>query len=58
MYRYKYRVMRQIRMWKDLKHVLYFRFNTGPVGKGPGWGFWGPSWRVWVFFLRGILPLL
>lgn len=58
MYRYKYRLMRQIRMTKDLKHLLYYRFNTGPVGKGPGMGFWAPAWRVWLFFLRGIVPLL
>ncbi|WZY68985.1 hypothetical protein YC2023_001225 [Brassica napus] len=38
MYRYKYRLMRQIRMCKDLKHLIYYRFNTGPVGKGPGRG--------------------
>jgi hypothetical protein len=36
-YRYKYRVMRQIRMCKDLKHVIYYRFNT-VIGKGPGCG--------------------
>lgn len=81
MYRYKYRLMRQVRMCKDLKvwpvrpacfpappftsrtccdpqHLLYYRFNTGPVGKGPGVGFWAPGWRVWMFFLRGIVPLL
>ncbi len=58
MYRYKYRLMRQIRMCKDIKHLIYYRFNTGPVGKGPGVGFWAPSWRVWLFFLRGIVPLL
>ncbi|KAK8792464.1 hypothetical protein WA588_004960, partial [Blastocystis sp. NMH] len=58
MYRYKYRLMRQVRMCKDLKHLIYYRFNTGPVGKGPGCGFWFPSWRVWLFFLRGIVPLL
>jgi pre-mRNA-processing factor 8 len=58
MYRYKYRLMRQIRMCKDLKHVIYYRFNTGAVGKGPGCGFWAPGWRVWLFFLRGIVPLL
>ena len=23
-------------MTKDLKHLVYYRFNTGPVGKGPG----------------------
>ena len=58
MYRYKYRLMRQVRMCKDLKHLIYYRFNTGPVGKGPGVGFWAPGWRVWLFFLRGIVPLL
>eukprot|EP00917_Polyrhabdina_sp_WS-2016_P008736 GHVP01019511.1.p1 GENE.GHVP01019511.1~~GHVP01019511.1.p1 ORF type:complete len:2341 (+),score=339.36 GHVP01019511.1:584-7606(+) len=58
MYRYKYRLMRQVRMCKDLKHVIYYRFNTGPVGKGPGCGFWAPTWRVWLFFLRGVIPLL
>ncbi|ELR20686.1 PremRNA processing splicing factor 8, putative [Acanthamoeba castellanii str. Neff] len=58
MYRYKYRLMRQIRMCKDLKHLIYYRFNTGPVGKGPGCGVWAPAWRVWLFFLRGVVPLL
>eukprot|EP00948_MAST-09A_sp_MAST-9A-sp1_P002883 g2883.t1 len=58
MYRYKYRLMRQVRMCKDLKHLIYYRFNTGPVGKGPGVGVWAPGWRVWIFFLRGIVPLL
>lgn len=58
MYRYKYKLMRQIRMAKDLKHLIYARFNTGPVGKGPGVGFWQPAWRVWLFFMRGIVPLL
>lgn len=28
MYRYKYKLMRQIRMCKDLKHLVYYRFNT------------------------------
>jgi pre-mRNA-processing factor 8 len=55
---YKYRLMRQIRTCKDLKHLIYYRFNTGPVGKGPGVGFWAPGWRVWLFFLRGVVPLL
>ena len=58
MYRYKYHLMRQVRMCKDLKHLIYTRFNTGAVGKGPGCGFWAPSWRVWLFFLRGMVPLL
>jgi pre-mRNA-processing factor 8 len=41
-------------------YCLYvdYRFNTGPVGKGPGVGFWAPTWRVWLFFMRGIVPLL
>uniref|UniRef100_A0AC35TUB0 MPN domain-containing protein n=1 Tax=Rhabditophanes sp. KR3021 TaxID=114890 RepID=A0AC35TUB0_9BILA len=58
LYRYKYKLMRQVRMCKDLKHLIYYRFNTGPVGKGPGCGFWAPGWRVWMFFMRGITPLL
>ena len=45
-------------MTKDLKHLIYYRFNTGPVGKGPGCGSWAPGWRVWLFFMRGIVPLL
>lgn len=51
-------LMRQVRMTKDLKHLIYYRFNTGPVGKGPANGFWAPGWRVWFFFMRGIVPLL
>lgn len=58
MYRYKYKLMHQIRSCKDLKHLVYYRFNSGPVGKGPGCGFWAPAWRVWLFFMRGIIPLL
>lgn len=58
MYRYKYKLMHQIRTCKDLKHMIYYRFNSGPVGKGPGCGFWAPAWRVWLFFMRGIIPLL
>lgn len=58
MYRYKYRLMRQVRMCKDLKHLIYYRFNTGSVGKGPGVGFWAPGWRVWLFFLRGMVPVI
>ncbi|VDN43497.1 unnamed protein product [Gongylonema pulchrum] len=40
------------------QHLIYYRFNTGPVGKGPGCGVWAPGWRVWLFFMRGITPLL
>ena len=53
MYRYKYKLMKQIRMCKDLKHVIYYRFNSGVVGKGPGVGFWAPGVEgVAVFFAR------
>lgn len=58
MYRYKYKVMHEIRACKDLKHVIYSRFNAGAIGSGPGVGFWGPMWRVWVFYLRGMVPLM
>lgn len=57
-YRYKLRAMRQIKRSRDIKHMLYSKFNVGGVPSGPGCGFWGPSWRVWVFFLRGMTPLL
>jgi pre-mRNA-processing factor 8 len=30
MYRYKYKLMHQIRSCKDLKHLIYYRFNSGP----------------------------
>ena len=26
--------------------------------QGPGVGMWAPMWRVWLFFLRGVVPLL
>ncbi|SGZ58435.1 CIC11C00000005570 [Sungouiella intermedia] len=56
-YRYKYKVMHQIRACKDLKHVVYSNFNQD-IGKGPGCGFWQPAWRVWLSFIRGTIPLL
>lgn len=56
-YRYKYKVMHQIRACKDLKHVVYSNFNR-QIGKGPGCGFWQPAWRVWLSFIRGTIPLL
>ncbi len=37
MYRYKYRLMRQIRMCKDLKHLIYYRW-AGVGGQGGGGG--------------------
>uniref|UniRef100_A0A6T6SP05 mRNA splicing factor PRP8 n=1 Tax=Amorphochlora amoebiformis TaxID=1561963 RepID=A0A6T6SP05_9EUKA len=57
-YRYKYKVMKQIRLCKDLKHLIYFKFNANVLHKGPGVGFWLPMWRVWIFFLRGMVPTL
>lgn len=56
-YRYKYKVMHQIRACKDLKHVVYANFND-MIGKGPGCGFWQPALRIWLNFMRGIIPLL
>lgn len=56
-YRYKYKVMHQIRACKDLKHVVYSNFNSS-IGKGPGCGFWQPAWRVWLSFIRGTIPML
>ncbi len=58
LYRYKYKVMKQVRLCKDLKHVLYSNFRGGAVGKGPGCGFWLPAWRVWVFGIRGLVPMV
>ena len=49
-------------MW--LRHLSVFlkirmvNPPQGPVGKGPGCGMWSAGWRVWMFFMRGITPLL
>ncbi|KAI6018272.1 hypothetical protein PISMIDRAFT_646373 [Pisolithus microcarpus 441] len=58
MYCYKYKLMQQVHMMKDLKHLIYYHFNTGPVSKGPGCGFGVPGQHVWLFFMHGIVPLL
>ena len=39
-------------------NVITSLILQGPVGKGPGCGIWAPGWRVWVFFMRGVTPLL
>lgn len=57
-YRYKLRTMHEINRTRDIKHMLYSKFNVGGVPSGPGCGFWGPSWRVWAFYMRGMTPLL
>ena len=52
--------MRQVDvcMTINLKHLIYYHFNTGPVGNGLGWGFWAPRWHVWLFFMWDTVPLL
>ncbi|KAI9604938.1 hypothetical protein H4Q26_002908 [Puccinia striiformis f. sp. tritici PST-130] len=70
MYQYKYKLMKQIRQCKDLKHVIYYCFNTGAVGKDPG--FEGQTVKEWrkplqnnvlkgehapVFFASGLIAL-
>ena len=45
-------------MCKDLKHIISYRFKAGSVGNGPGCGFWLNSWRTWLFFIRGAIPML
>lgn len=52
-YRYKYKVMKQIKICKSIKKILYKKFYDFPVPLGPGFGFWAPVWKVWVFFLGG-----
>lgn len=74
MYRYKYKLMRQVitplskmivlhhgtwqwlnvqvRMCKDLKHLIYYRFNTGAVGMKIIWIYlmninWRKGTRMW-----------
>ena len=49
MYRYKYRLMRQVRMCKDIKHLTNYRFNTGPVGEGPRCRFLGTKLESLAF---------
>jgi len=56
-YRYKYKIMKQIKICKSIKKIFYEKFYDFPVPKGPGFGFWAPVWKVWVFFLRGMIPV-
>lgn len=48
MYRYKYRVMRQIKQCKELRRVGEYKDTR----------IWAEQWRVWVFMVRGHIPLL
>jgi len=36
---FRYKLMHQVRQCKELKPLTYSRFNTGPIGSGPGVGF-------------------
>lgn len=48
MYRYKYKLMKQIKMCKDLRMLLEHK-NVH---------LWAEQWRVWVSMFRGHIPLL
>src|SRR5258708_8419914 len=52
-YHYKYKLMQQAQMAKDLKHPIYYHFDIGPIGRGCSTGFWAPSWCVLLFFMYG-----
>ena len=47
-------------MIASVERIVYLTllYSQGPVGKGPGCGIWAPGWRVWLFFMRGVTPLL
>lgn len=53
LYRYKYKVMKQIRICKSIKTILYRKLNNSEPVHEPGFTFWAPVWRVWVFFFKG-----
>jgi pre-mRNA-processing factor 8 len=57
LYRYKYKIMRQIRICKIIKFILVNNFFK-KKDKNIGFGFWAPFWRIWIFFLQGITPVL
>ncbi|AFP65263.1 splicing factor Prp8 (nucleomorph) [Chroomonas mesostigmatica CCMP1168] len=57
-YRYKYKTLKQIFICKLIKKILYQKFYKNGVKNFSGFGFWAPVWRVWVFFLKGVVPLL
>ena len=50
--------MRQVRATKDLKHVIYYRFNTG-LSRQRAWR-WilGSRLESLDLLLRGVIPLL
>jgi pre-mRNA-processing factor 8 len=55
-YRYKYKIMKQIRICKSLDSI--FKQINRKGEKKYYCGQWAPIWRIWVFFLRGTYPLL
>ena len=56
-YRYKYKIMKQIKICKAIKKIFYEKFYTFSVPTGPGFGCWPPVWKVWVYYLRGMVPV-
>lgn len=55
-YRYKYKIMKQIRICKSLDSI--FKQINRKGEKKYYCGQWAPIWRIWIFFLRGTYPLL
>nr|UXY88510.1 splicing factor Prp8 [Cryptomonas curvata] len=55
-YRYKYKTIYQIRVCKSIQKILYKKLNKNK--KSIAFGFWAPFWRVWLFFMRGVSPVL
>eukprot|EP00477_Mikrocytos_mackini_P002140 GAHX01002346.1.p1 GENE.GAHX01002346.1~~GAHX01002346.1.p1 ORF type:complete len:2012 (-),score=317.38 GAHX01002346.1:41-6076(-) len=53
-YRYKYKVMKQIKRCKFIQDVL----NDTRLSKVSGGSEWIHTWRVWVFFFKSICPML
>ena len=58
LHKHKKKMERQAKQARNLKHLIYHRFNSGEVQKGPGTGFWAPAWRTCMGFMRGMVPLL
>ena len=49
--------MKQIKICKAIKKIFYEKFYTFSVPTGPGFGCWPPVWKVWVYYLRGMVPV-
>ncbi|CAC27035.1 splicing factor Prp8 [Guillardia theta] len=55
-YRYKYKTLKQIKFCKQFKILLLQKVNK--TNNKNDLCLWLPFWRIWLFFLRGISPLL